>query len=88
MKFADNTESTEQSITRQNVETGRMNTTQPFSTASTVVVQSEQPVPVFEAERDDLTSFFAVGIVINIVMITAYFVWAYKQWGKTGAREE
>ena len=27
--------------------------------------------------------FFAIGMVINIVMISAYFIWAYKQWKKT-----
>lgn len=30
----------------------------------------------------DLTAFFAIGMVINIVMLGAFFVWAYKQWGK------
>ena len=85
MKLAENTESTEQSVTLPKVETGRMNTTESFSTASTVVVHSEQPAPVIEVEPDGLITFFAVGFVINIVMITAYFFWAYKQWGKTGA---
>ena len=87
MKFADNTESTEQSITMQSVYTVGMNTPEPFSAAGTLAVQSEQPAPVVEVEREDLTSFFAVGIVINIVMVTAYFVWAYKQWNKTGTRD-
>ncbi len=26
--------------------------------------------------------FFAIGIVVNVVLITAYFIWAYKQWKK------
>ena len=26
--------------------------------------------------------FFAIGIVVNLVLITAYFIWAYKQWKK------
>ncbi len=26
--------------------------------------------------------FFAIGVVINLVLITAYFIWAYKQWKK------
>jgi hypothetical protein len=51
-------------------------------------VHTEQPAPVIEAEREDLAVFFTVGVVINIVMITAYFIWAYKQWGKTGTRDE
>ena len=28
--------------------------------------------------------FFAIGIVVNLVLITAYFIWAYKQWKKPG----
>jgi len=88
MKFADNTGSTEQPVTTPGVETGQMNTAESISVGSTLAVHSEQPEPVFEAEREDLTSFFAVGIVINIVMITAYFVWAYKQWNKTGTSNE
>lgn len=83
-----NSEYTEQSVTTPGVETGRMNTVESFSAGSTQAVQSEQPAPVFEPEREDLTMFFSVGIVINLVMITAYFVWAYKQWGKTGTSDE
>jgi hypothetical protein len=65
-----------------------MNTNEPLSTTGSLAAQTEQPAPVIDIERDDLTAFFAVGIVINIVMITAYFVWAFKQWGKTGERKE
>jgi len=32
--------------------------------------------------------FFGIGIVINLVMITAYFIWAYKQWKRTDKPEE
>lgn len=50
---------------------------------------TEQPEPVPEIEqKDSMTGFFAVGLVINILMITAFFIWAYKQWGKTGKRDE
>ncbi|MCP4187445.1 MAG: hypothetical protein GY763_07570 [Gammaproteobacteria bacterium] len=39
--------------------------------------------PVNGNEHDGLvTGFFAVGMVINILLITAYFIWAIKQWGK------
>lgn len=88
VKFADNTVSTEQSVTITKVESGRINSAESFPAASALAVHSEQPTPVIEAERDDLTSFFAVGVVINIVMITAYFIWAYKQWRKTGTSNE
>jgi len=32
--------------------------------------------------------FFAIGIVINLVLITAYFIWAYKQWKKPQKRDQ
>ena len=87
MKFADNTGLAEQSVTTPGVETGRMNTAESFSEGSAIAVHSEQPAPAIEAGREDLTTFFAVGVVINLVMITAYFIWAYKQWNKTGTRD-
>jgi hypothetical protein len=44
-----------------------------------------------QAEADPATpqheapiGFFAIGIVVNLVLITAYFIWAYKQWKKPG----
>lgn len=88
MKYAENTITAEQPVTMQGVETGQMNTADSLSTVSTLEVHSEQPASVIEVERDDLTTFFAVGIVINLVMITVYFIWAYKQWGKTGTSDE
>lgn len=47
------------------------------------ITQSEPQVTVNNAEEEDLTTaFFAIGAVINIVMVAAYFVWAFKQWKK------
>ena len=80
--------STEQSVTMPKVESGHMNIPESSPATSTLAVHTEQPAPVFEAEREDLSAFFTVGVVINIVMITAYLFWAYKQWNKTGARDE
>ena len=43
--------------------------------------QSEQLPTHDEAVQDNsLIGFFAVGIVINIALVAAYFIWAYKQW--------
>jgi len=36
------------------------------------------------AEHGPGLGFFAVGMVINVVLIIAYFVWAYKQGRKKG----
>ena len=41
------------------------------SEVSTVPAGHEAPV-----------GFFAIGLVVNLVLITAYFVWARKQWKK------
>lgn len=36
-----------------------------------------------DSQSDSLVSgFFAIGMVINIALIIAYLVWAYRQWGK------
>jgi hypothetical protein len=32
--------------------------------------------------------FFAIGIVVNLALITAYFIWAYKQGKKRRSRDE
>ncbi len=66
-----------------------MNTNESLSAVNTLEVHSEQLTPVPEVgQKDPLIVFFAVGVVINIVMITAYFIWAYKQWKKTEPGEK
>ena len=35
-------------------------------------------------QHEPSMGFFTIGIVINVVLITAYFIWAYKQWKKPG----
>lgn len=58
-----------------------MNTVESSSANSSVSLHTEQPVAVSAAEEKDLTiNFYVVGGVINIVMITAYFIWALKAW--------
>lgn len=32
--------------------------------------------------------FFGIGMVINIVMIVAFFIWAIKQWRKHDAAKK
>ncbi|MCP4431185.1 MAG: hypothetical protein GY806_09425 [Gammaproteobacteria bacterium] len=39
--------------------------------------------PVAESEQDNLvTGFFAIGMIINIALVVAYIIWAFRQWGK------
>ncbi len=33
--------------------------------------------------RDDLTTFFSIGVVIDVLLLTAFLIWAVGQWRKT-----
>jgi cytochrome bd-type quinol oxidase subunit 2 len=56
-------------------------------TSGTLTAHIEQPVQ--ETEQKDLTvNFFVVGGVINIMMILAYFIWAFFQWKKIDKRNK
>ena len=48
-------------------------------------VSIEQPAPVQQGEH--LYGFFAIGMIINVVLLIAFFIWAYRQWNKKGAGE-
>ena len=44
--------------------------------------------PAAEASQDGLVNgFLAVGMGINILLVAAYLIWAYKQWGKKERQE-
>ncbi len=65
-----------------------MNTIESTSTNSIASVHTEQPVSAPEVDEKDLTTnFYLVGGVINITMITAYFIWAYKAWKRADKRK-
>lgn len=62
-----------------------------MSTASSkyiISTQAIQPVPEGMYSREDLSVFFSIGIVINIVMVIGFFVWAVKQWRKHDSSEK
>jgi len=66
-----------------------LSTTDSSSEISTLVPYTEQTEPVLEVEaKDPMVGFFAIGLVINLVMITAFFIWARKQWKKTSKADE
>ena len=47
------------------------------------------PVTPTQPENGDVTlGFFVVGMVINIVMIIAYFLWAYKNWNNKNRQDK
>ncbi len=65
-----------------------MNKIESPSTSIATTVHVEQAVSVSAAEEKDMTAnFYIVGGVINITMITAYFIWAFKAWKKADKRK-
>ena len=59
------------------------------SSSTAVNAHTEQSISVSEQEEKDLTTnFYLVGGVVNITMITAYFIWAFRAWKKTGKKKE
>jgi heme/copper-type cytochrome/quinol oxidase subunit 2 len=65
-----------------------MNTTESSPAKNTISLYTEQPASVSAAEEKDLTTnFYLVGGVINIVMISAYFIWAFRAWKKADKRK-
>ena len=64
-----------------------MNTTEESPATNAVNLHTEQPVSVSaDEEKDQSINFYIVGGVINILMITAYFIWAFRAWRKAGKR--
>jgi len=65
-----------------------MNTTELSPAKNTVNLYTEQPVSVSAAEEKDLTNnFYLIGGIINIAMISAYFIWAFRAWKKADKRK-
>ncbi len=60
----------------------------PAITAETVPIDSPgsggilSEKEMYIPNENDLTAFFAVGMVVNIVMLIAFLVWAVNQWRK------
>lgn len=50
-------------------------------------VQQQIEVENPPGAAEPLTIFFAIGIVINLVLITAFVLWAIRQWKKTDSRD-
>jgi hypothetical protein len=37
--------------------------------------------------REDLTVFFSIGVIVDVLLVTAFLIWAVRQWRKTGKQE-
>ena len=86
MKKAENVQASAKSTSLQSAEMTPMNTTQSSAENSTLSDSTEQPDSAHQGEH--LYGFFAIGLVINVVMIIAFFIWAYRQWNKKGSNSE
>ena len=65
-----------------------MNEIESPSTSIAVSAHTEQTISVSQQEEKDLTTnFYLVGGAINITMITAYFIWAFRAWKKADKRK-
>ena len=65
-----------------------MNKIESFSTNTAVSAHTEQAASVSaQEEKDHTTNFYLVGGAINITMITAYFIWAFRAWKKADKRK-
>ena len=57
--------------------------------SETATAYTEQPaVPPAPAHNEPPIVFLGIGVVINLILITAYFVWAYKQMKKRREKDE
>ncbi len=59
-----------------------------ITTSTAVKVHTEQPVSAPGVEEvDQSNAFYLIGGIINITMITAYFIWAFGAWKKADKRK-
>ncbi len=40
-------------------------------------------ITAVQGGREDLTVFFSIGLAIDVILVTAFLVWAVGQWRKT-----
>jgi hypothetical protein len=50
---------------------------------------NDQPAADSSPEQGHpMIGFFGIGVAINLALITAYFIWAYKQWKRKSDKHE
>jgi len=86
MKKADNIQASVTSTSQPYAEMTPVNTTQSNAENRTSSDSTEQPGAAQQGKH--LYGFFAIGLVINVVMLIAFFIWAYRQWNKKGNNSE
>jgi hypothetical protein len=54
-----------------------------------LTTSTEQPIDALTPEQGGPSmGFFGIGIAINLLLIAAYFIWAFRQSKKSRDREE
>jgi len=49
--------------------------------------QPQVEVEIPSAASGPSTTFFAIGIAINLVLLAAFGLWAFRQWKNSGKRD-
>ena len=89
MQLSYNSATSAETVTMQSAAAGTAMPTDSHTTIATPVMQTESPEAMQAIDWGDFTSvFLAAGVVINLVMITAYVIWAYKQLNREKAGDE
>ena len=86
MKKAENIQASVKSTSLQFAEMTPGNTTQTNADNNMLNDSTEQPGSAHQGEH--LYGFFAIGLIINVVLLIAFFIWAYRQWNKKGNNSE
>ncbi len=55
----------------------------PGTKVKSQVITSEDSVLETDTNKNKLAIFFAIGLVINIVLMTLFGIWAVRQWRKS-----
>jgi len=53
------------------------------SSTEQVVIPAKSAQIIKEKPKRELSLFFIIGIIINLVMLSVILVWAVKEWKKT-----
>ncbi|MFK5969281.1 MAG: hypothetical protein QM487_04070 [Candidatus Marithrix sp.] len=53
------------------------------SSAEQVIVPTKSVQIINEKPKKELSLFFIIGIIINLVMLSAFIIWAIIEWKKT-----
>ncbi len=49
---------------------------------------SQSTQAVENKPKKDLTLFFLIGLIINLIMLSLFIVWAVREWRKTPKKDE